>query len=94
RRVQTPIASEDAEDEGPTAEDENPVVGDEGLAARDEGLGMGVESLSLGGDEAVPEGQQRATLIVETTVVEPLGLGYGVLRCWDWGRAGYLVYSR
>ncbi|GJX99773.1 hypothetical protein Tco_0356792 [Tanacetum coccineum] len=48
------------EDEGPTAEDEGPAVGDKGLAAGDEGPVMRVESLGLGGDEAVPEGQQRA----------------------------------
>nr|GEW23644.1 hypothetical protein [Tanacetum cinerariifolium] len=66
--------SEDAENEGPTAEDKDPVAGDEGLAARDEGLGMRVNCLSLGRDEAVPEGQQRAAPVVETTVGEPLGL--------------------
>ncbi|GJT82193.1 hypothetical protein Tco_1056535 [Tanacetum coccineum] len=74
------IESEDAEDEGPTTEDEDPAARDEGLATRDEGRGMGVESLNLGGDEAVLEGQQRATSVVETAVGEPLGLGYGVLR--------------
>nr|GEW46596.1 uncharacterized mitochondrial protein AtMg00810-like [Tanacetum cinerariifolium] len=72
--------SEDAEDEGPTAEDEDPTAGDEGLTVRDEGLSMGVESLGLGGDEAVLEGQQRAALVVETTMSEPLGLGYEELR--------------
>ncbi|GJZ98610.1 hypothetical protein Tco_0671063 [Tanacetum coccineum] len=75
--------SEDAEDEGPTTEDEDPAAGDEGLAAGDEGPGMRVESLSLGGDEAVPEGQQRAAPVVETAVGEPLGLGYGALRCQE-----------
>ncbi|GKE73006.1 hypothetical protein Tco_1535047 [Tanacetum coccineum] len=73
--------SEGVEDEGPTAEDEDPAAGDEGLAAGDEGPGMGVESLSLGGDEDVPRGQQRATSVAETAVGEPLGLGYGALRC-------------
>ncbi|GKD32306.1 hypothetical protein Tco_1247815, partial [Tanacetum coccineum] len=72
--------SEDTKDEGPTVEDEDPAVGDEGLAAMDEGPGMRVESLSLGGDEAVHEGQQRAAPVVETTMGEPLGLGYGALR--------------
>ncbi|GJZ60277.1 hypothetical protein Tco_0616093 [Tanacetum coccineum] len=66
--------SEDAEDEGPIAEDE-------GLAAGDEGLGMGVESLSLGGDEVVPKGQPWAAPVVETSVGEPLGLGFEALRC-------------
>ncbi|GJZ10168.1 hypothetical protein Tco_0544927 [Tanacetum coccineum] len=72
--------SEDAEDEGPTAEDEDHATGDEGLATGDEDPGIGVESLSLGGDEAVPEGQQRAAPVVETTVSEPLRLGYEALR--------------
>ncbi|GKE53564.1 hypothetical protein Tco_1488720, partial [Tanacetum coccineum] len=72
--------SKDAKDEGLAAKDEGPVAGDEGLAAGDEGISMRVESLSLGGDEVVPEGQQRATPVVETAVGEPLGLGYGALR--------------
>ncbi|GKB77807.1 hypothetical protein Tco_0944702 [Tanacetum coccineum] len=64
----------------------------------DEGLGMGVESrgldneghsvesdgLSLGEEEeAVPEGQQQAALVVGTAVSAPLGLGYRVLRCQE-----------
>ncbi|GKA22485.1 hypothetical protein Tco_0708447 [Tanacetum coccineum] len=72
--------SEDAENEGPTSEDEGPATGDKGLAAGDEGPGMRVVSLGLGGDAAIPEGQQRTALVVETTVGEPLGSGYRVLR--------------
>ncbi|GJT39118.1 hypothetical protein Tco_0938983, partial [Tanacetum coccineum] len=72
--------SEDVKDEGPTKEDEDPATGDDVLATRDEGLVMGVECLNLGEDEALPEGQQRAALVVETVVGEPLGLGYGPLR--------------
>nr|GFC15129.1 hypothetical protein [Tanacetum cinerariifolium] len=79
-----------AEDEGPAAKDEGPIVGDEGLAVEDEDLsaeddcpGIRVESLGLGGDEAVLEGQQRAALVVETAVGEPLGLGYKALRRWE-----------
>ncbi|GJT82942.1 hypothetical protein Tco_1057284 [Tanacetum coccineum] len=75
--------SEGAEDEGPTVEDEDPAARDEGLAAGDEGPGMGVESLSLGRDKAVPGDQQRAAPIVETTMGETLGLGYGALRCQE-----------
>ncbi|GKE04125.1 hypothetical protein Tco_1396143, partial [Tanacetum coccineum] len=52
--------SEDTEDEGLAAGDEDPSM-------RDEGFG-------LGEDEAVPEGQQQAAPVVETTVEEPLGL--------------------
>ncbi|GKE44541.1 hypothetical protein Tco_1471825 [Tanacetum coccineum] len=72
--------SEDTEDEGPITEDEDPITRDEGLAVRDEGLSIRVESLILGGDEAVPEGQQRAAPVMETAMGEPLGLGYGALR--------------
>ncbi|GJT25824.1 hypothetical protein Tco_0895761 [Tanacetum coccineum] len=79
--------SEVAGDEGPAAwdggsavGDEGPAAGNEGLAAGDEGPVMRVKSLGLGGDEAVPKGQQGAAPIVETTVGEPLGLGYEVLR--------------
>ncbi|GJT30245.1 hypothetical protein Tco_0910520 [Tanacetum coccineum] len=56
--------SEDAEDEGPAAQDEDPAAWDESLAAGDEapsdGLGLGED------EEAVPESQQRAVLVVET----------------------------
>ncbi|GJS32719.1 hypothetical protein Tco_0531101 [Tanacetum coccineum] len=72
--------SEGTEDEGPTTEDEDPAAGDEGLAVGNEGPGMGVESLSLGWDDDVPRGQQWAALVAETTVGEPLRLGYEALR--------------
>ncbi|GJT55599.1 hypothetical protein Tco_0990653 [Tanacetum coccineum] len=36
-----------------------------------------------GGDAAIPEGQQRAALVVKTAMGEPLGLGYEALRCWE-----------
>ncbi|GJZ76953.1 hypothetical protein Tco_0641625 [Tanacetum coccineum] len=57
--------SEDTKDEGPTAEDGDPAAGDE--YGREE-------------EEAVPEGQQRAVLIMGTAVSAPLGLRYGALR--------------
>ncbi|GKE03719.1 hypothetical protein Tco_1395737, partial [Tanacetum coccineum] len=69
-----------AEDVGLAAEDEGPTAGDEGLATGDEGVDLRVESLGLGGDEAILEGQQWATPIMETAVGEPLGLGYKALR--------------
>nr|GEY17356.1 hypothetical protein [Tanacetum cinerariifolium] len=72
--------SEDIEDEGLAAKNEDPTTGDDGLAAGDEGPDIRVESLGLGGDEAVPEGQQQATPVLDTAVGEPLGLGYGELR--------------
>ncbi|GJY23708.1 hypothetical protein Tco_0397366 [Tanacetum coccineum] len=60
--------SEDTEDEGPTIEDEGPATGDKGNATRNESPVMRVESLGLGGDEAVPEGQQRVSPVVETAI--------------------------
>nr|GEW68324.1 hypothetical protein [Tanacetum cinerariifolium] len=63
-------ASSDSNNESEDVEDKGPTAGDDDLAARDEGLGMRVESFGLRGDEAVPEGQQQATLIVETTMAE------------------------
>ncbi|GKB31205.1 hypothetical protein Tco_0870606, partial [Tanacetum coccineum] len=54
---------------------------DEGPAVRDEDPGMRDKVFSLGEDEVVLEGQQQAALVVETAVGEPLGLGYGALRC-------------
>ncbi|GJR00367.1 hypothetical protein Tco_0523351 [Tanacetum coccineum] len=46
---------------------------DEGPGLKDEGPGSEEE-------EATPEGQQHAVLVVDTDVDEPLGLGYGALR--------------
>ncbi|GJY69103.1 hypothetical protein Tco_0472085 [Tanacetum coccineum] len=59
---------EDLEGEGHSSEDEGP-------GSEDEGLGLE--------EEAAPEGQQQAALAEDTTVDEPLGLGYGALRCRD-----------
>ncbi|GKE50399.1 hypothetical protein Tco_1481657, partial [Tanacetum coccineum] len=70
----------ESEDAGPTAKDDGPAAGDEGLAAGGEDLSIRVESLGLGGDKAVPKGQQWAASVLETTVGEPLGFGYGALR--------------
>ncbi|GJX49604.1 hypothetical protein Tco_0276449 [Tanacetum coccineum] len=47
---------------------------DEGHGLEDEGTGTAKE------EEATPEGQQQAVLVVDTTASEPLGLGYGALR--------------
>ncbi|GJZ70667.1 putative nucleotidyltransferase, ribonuclease H [Tanacetum coccineum] len=71
---------EDDKEEDEEIEESSDSDRDEGLAAGDEGLDIRVECLSLGGDEAVPEGQQRAAPIMETAVGEPLGLGYEALR--------------
>nr|GEX89646.1 hypothetical protein [Tanacetum cinerariifolium] len=60
--------SEDIKDEGLAAKDEGPATRDDGLDARDEGPDIRIESLGLRGDEAVPEGQQRATPVLDTTV--------------------------
>ncbi|GJZ56879.1 hypothetical protein Tco_0612373 [Tanacetum coccineum] len=53
--------------------------GDHGLS--NESQGLEGEGLGLEEEEAVLEGQQQAVLVVDTTVSEPLGLGYGVARC-------------
>ncbi|GJS62837.1 hypothetical protein Tco_0677401 [Tanacetum coccineum] len=84
-----------AEDEDPAAGDEGLAAGDEGpgMGVESHGLdfesrglddeGHSVESDGLGlgeEEEAVPEGQQRAVLVVGTAVSTPLGLGYGAFR--------------
>ncbi|GKB19951.1 hypothetical protein Tco_0853874, partial [Tanacetum coccineum] len=69
--------NEDAKEEGPTVEDEDPTAGDEGLAIGDEGPGMGVEYLGLGGDEAVPEGQQRAAPVGQMPSIFEVGQSFG-----------------
>nr|GEX02468.1 hypothetical protein [Tanacetum cinerariifolium] len=67
--------SSDADDDRERSDDEDHGLDDE---ARDlEGEGLGLEE---GEDEAVPEGQQQATPVVDTTASEPLGLGYEALR--------------
>ncbi|GJY41963.1 hypothetical protein Tco_0429233 [Tanacetum coccineum] len=79
--------SEDAEDEGPAAGDEDPGLDDKGYGLDDKSRGIddeghSVERDGLGleeEDEAVLEGQQQAAPVVETTMGEPLGLGYGAL---------------
>ncbi|GKE69790.1 hypothetical protein Tco_1527862, partial [Tanacetum coccineum] len=68
-----PLRKRYQEDEGPTTKDEDLTAGDKGLAAGDDGPGIRDESLSLGWDEAVPEGQQRVALVVETTVGQSSG---------------------
>nr|GEX60795.1 hypothetical protein [Tanacetum cinerariifolium] len=45
---------------------------DEGYRLDDEGLGLE--------EEAAPEGQQQAVLVVDTTASEPLGFRYGAAR--------------
>ncbi|GKD68502.1 hypothetical protein Tco_1322592, partial [Tanacetum coccineum] len=66
-------------DEGYGLDDESRGIDDEGYSIESDGLesdGLGLEEE----DEAVPEGQQQAAPVVETTVGEPLGLGYRALR--------------
>ncbi|GKD64161.1 hypothetical protein Tco_1306269, partial [Tanacetum coccineum] len=57
--------SSDSNSESEDAKDEGPTAGDEGPAVEDEGLAAGDED---------------PTPVVETSVGEPLGLGYGALR--------------
>ncbi|GJY92318.1 hypothetical protein Tco_0508100 [Tanacetum coccineum] len=96
------------EDEDPAAGDEGLAVGDgalgmgvESCGPDDESRGLddeghSVESggLGLGEDEeAVCEGQQRAVLVVGTTMSMHLGLGYGALRCRELALEEDHVYS-
>ncbi|GJY76790.1 hypothetical protein Tco_0481906 [Tanacetum coccineum] len=97
-----------AKDEDPTAGDNGLTAGVEGLGTDDESHGLddeshglydeghSVESDELGledEEEAVPEGQQHAALVVGTTVSAPLGLGYGALRRRDLALEEDQVYS-
>ncbi|GKE96441.1 hypothetical protein Tco_1581296, partial [Tanacetum coccineum] len=70
------IGEEDTdEDEGHRLDDEDHSLDDESRSLNEDGLGLD------GSDEdVVPKGQQRAALVVETALGEPLGLGYGALR--------------
>ncbi|GJU37771.1 hypothetical protein Tco_1186125 [Tanacetum coccineum] len=64
-------SEEDEIREEDTDDDEGHDLDDKGHGLDDEGHGE---------EEAVPEGLQRAALVVETSVGEPLRLGYGALR--------------
>ncbi|GKC52614.1 hypothetical protein Tco_1075359 [Tanacetum coccineum] len=57
-------------------EDESHSLEDEGHGSEDEGPGSEEE-------EAAPEGQQQAAPIEDIAMDEPLGLGYGALRCHE-----------
>nr|GEZ69489.1 hypothetical protein [Tanacetum cinerariifolium] len=76
------IRGEDTDDdEGHALDDGGHGFGDEGHGLADEGRSVESDGLGLEGkEEVVPEGHQRAAPVVETTVGEPLGLGYGALR--------------
>ncbi|GKF29916.1 hypothetical protein Tco_0096258, partial [Tanacetum coccineum] len=84
------IGEEDTdEDKGYVLDDEDHSLDDEGHgldnedhSLDDEGCSLVKEGLGLKGseEEAVPEGQQRAALVVDTVVGEPRALGYGALR--------------
>ncbi|GKA74588.1 hypothetical protein Tco_0780890 [Tanacetum coccineum] len=67
-RVDSDTKREGSEDEGHGSEDE-------GRSLEDEGPGLKEDE-----EEATPEGQQQAVLIVYTAADKPLGLGYGALR--------------
>ncbi|GJS19487.1 reverse transcriptase domain-containing protein [Tanacetum coccineum] len=72
------LGEEDTEeDECSDADDDREGQGldDAGRGLEDEGPGMEEEE-----EEAAPEGQQQAVLVVDTTASEPLGLGYEVAR--------------
>ncbi|GKA55427.1 hypothetical protein Tco_0754376 [Tanacetum coccineum] len=71
-------ADEERESQG--LDDEGHGLGDEDHGLDDESQGLEDEGLGLEEEEAIPEGQQQAVLVVEIAANEPLGLGYGTLR--------------
>nr|GEX12278.1 hypothetical protein [Tanacetum cinerariifolium] len=68
-------------------------LNDESRGIDEEGRGIKSDRLGLGEEEAVPEGQQRAVLVVGTAVSEPLGLGYEALRRRELALEENHVYS-
>ncbi|GKC89615.1 hypothetical protein Tco_1150264, partial [Tanacetum coccineum] len=66
---------EDTEDESSDSDTEREGLEDEGPGSEDEGPGSEEEE-----EEATPEGQQQAVLVMDTAADEPLGLGYRALR--------------
>ncbi|GKD91330.1 hypothetical protein Tco_1366837, partial [Tanacetum coccineum] len=97
-----------AEDEDPAAGDKGLAAGIEGPGTDDESYGLDDESRGLDDkghsidsdglgleeeEEAVPEGQQQATLIVRAAVSAPLGLGYGAPRRQELALEEDQVYS-
>nr|GEY62525.1 hypothetical protein [Tanacetum cinerariifolium] len=68
------------DDESHGLDDESHGLDDESYGIDGEGHGIKSDGLGLREEEAVPEGQEQAVLVVGTTVSEPLGLEYGVLR--------------
>ncbi|GJY09829.1 hypothetical protein Tco_0378014 [Tanacetum coccineum] len=73
---------EDTKDERSDSGTEREGLEGKGHSSEDEGPSSKDKGLSLE-EEAAPEGQQQAALAEDTTVVEPLGLCYGALRCCD-----------
>ncbi|GKB33205.1 hypothetical protein Tco_0872606, partial [Tanacetum coccineum] len=57
------------DDEGHGLDDEGHSLDDEGRSVESDGLGL------EGEEEVIPEGQQRAVLVVMETASAPLGLG-------------------
>ncbi|GKC81019.1 hypothetical protein Tco_1136736 [Tanacetum coccineum] len=78
------LGEEDTEeDDCSNADEERESQGldDEGRSLDDEGQGLDEEGQGIEDEEdATPEGQQQAVLIIDTAVSEPLGLGYRVPR--------------
>nr|GEY89476.1 hypothetical protein [Tanacetum cinerariifolium] len=86
------ILDTETEDECSDSDSERDGSEDEGLGSKDEGLGLdevghGLEKegpcLEEQEEEAAPEVQQQIVLVVDRAMDEPLGLGYGALRCHE-----------
>ncbi|GJR69374.1 hypothetical protein Tco_0015439 [Tanacetum coccineum] len=69
---------EDTEDESPDSNTKREGSEDEDHDSEDEGHGLKEEE-----EEATPEGQQQTALAKDTTMDEPLRLGYKALRCHE-----------
>nr|GEY94767.1 hypothetical protein [Tanacetum cinerariifolium] len=81
------------DDESYGLDDESHSVDDESHGLDDEGRDVEIDRLGLEEEEAVHKGHQQATLVVETAVSAPLGLGYGVLRRRELALEGDHVYN-
>nr|GEZ48345.1 hypothetical protein [Tanacetum cinerariifolium] len=83
-RVEGPILDEESyglDNESHGVDGKSYGLDDESHGIDDEDHSIESDGLGLGEEEAVPEGQERAVLVVGTAVSEPLGFGYGALRC-------------
>ncbi|GJR15017.1 hypothetical protein Tco_0797669, partial [Tanacetum coccineum] len=80
-------------DESHGMDDKSHGLDDESRSLDDKAHSVESDGLGLEEEEAVPEGQQQAVLVVGTVVSAPLGLGYGALRRRELALEEDQVYS-